>query len=329
MGEIPKRAQTLVRETILENYQKDPHFTDIEMHHEIDSLWDEPEVDINHAWGMAIDLNKCTGCSACVVACQAENNVAVVGKEQVYRGREMHWLRIDRYFVADLAATKESGDYTNPVDPRIVTQPMACVHCETAPCEQVCPVAATVHTEEGINAMAYNRCVGTRYCANNCPYKVRRFNYLNYNQKYGYFYGWQDKRDEVNTKLQSLVLNPEVTVRGRGVMEKCTYCIQRIQNGKIQARNLGKSIEDGDIQTACQEACASHAIVFGDLNDKSSRVYAKHNDPRSYAVLEELNTKPRTQYLARIRNVPPRLATADQIDPPWKQSHGHNRIPFK
>ncbi len=325
MGEIPKRAMTLVREGTLSKFSEDPKFAEIEMHHKIDSLWKEPKINDPYAWGMSIDLNKCTGCSACVIACQAENNTAIVGKDQVYRGREMHWLRIDRYFVADMAATKEQGDYTNPVDPRIVTQPMACVHCETAPCEQVCPVAATVHTEEGINAMAYNRCVGTRYCANNCPYKVRRFNYLNYNQKYGYNYGWQDNREKVNTKLQSLVLNPEVTVRGRGVMEKCTYCIQRVQNAKILTRNQGKAkIEDGDVRTACQEACPTHAIVFGDLNDKNSRVYAKHNDPRCYAVLEELNVKPRTQYLARVRNVPDRLATADQLNPPWKQSHGHS-----
>ncbi len=184
---------------------------------------------------MTIDLNKCIGCNACVVACQAENNVPIVGKEQVSRGREMHWLRIDRYFSCDFDVTeKEGNDFRNPVDPKVVMQPMACAHCETAPCEQVCPVAATVHTEEGINSMAYNRCIGTRYCANNCPYKVRRFNYFNFNQKYGYFYGWTDNREKVNTKLQSLVLNPEVSVRGRGVMEKCTYCIQRIQNGRFK-----------------------------------------------------------------------------------------------
>jgi molybdopterin-containing oxidoreductase family iron-sulfur binding subunit len=326
MKEIPNRAQTLVREGTLDYFEKHRDFAHIEQHHVIDSLWKEPKVDAPYAWAMAIDLNKCTGCNACVIACQAENNIAVVGKEQVIRGREMHWLRIDRYFVADLDATAKKGDFTNPVDPRIVTQPMACAHCETAPCEQVCPVAATVHTEEGINAMAYNRCVGTRYCANNCPYKVRRFNYFNFNQKYGYFYGWQDKREEVNTKLQSLVLNPDVTVRGRGVMEKCTYCIQRIQNAKIAGRNEGKNhLEDGDVITACQEACATQAIVFGDKNDKSSRVYAKHNDPRNYAVLEELNIKPRTLYLARLRNVPARLATKDQLDPPWVQKdHGHS-----
>ncbi len=223
---------------------------------------------------MAIDLNKCVGCNACVIACQSENNVPVVGKDQVARGREMHWLRLDRYFQCDFEANENAKDFSMPVDPVVVHQPVACVHCETAPCEQVCPVAATVHTEEGINAMAYNRCIGTRYCANNCPYKVRRFNYFNYNKQYGYFYGWQDWREKVNTKLQSLVLNPEVTVRGRGVMEKSTYCIQRVQNGKIKARQTGDGkIHDGDVRTACQDACPTQAIVFGDLTDKQSRVF--------------------------------------------------------
>ncbi len=279
---------------------------------------------------MTIDLNKCIGCNACVVACQAENNVPIVGKEQVSRGREMHWLRIDRYFSCDFDVTEKDGnDFRNPVDPKVVMQPMACAHCETAPCEQVCPVAATVHTEEGINSMAYNRCIGTRYCANNCPYKVRRFNYFNFNQKYGYFYGWTDNREKVNTKLQSLVLNPEVSVRGRGVMEKCTYCIQRIQNGKIQARQTGDGrVHDGDIRSACQEACPTQAIVFGDLNDKNSRVSQLHQDPRAYGVLEDLNIKPRTKYLARVRNVPKRLMTQDQLHPSWNTSpvhddHGH------
>ncbi len=205
----------------------------------------------------------------------------------------------------------------------IVHQPVACVHCETAPCEQVCPVAATVHTEEGINAMAYNRCIGTRYCANNCPYKVRRFNYYNFNTKYGYFYGWQDKREEVNTKLQSLVLNPEVTVRGRGVMEKCTYCVQRVQNGKIKARQVGDGkVQDGDIRTACQDACPTQAIVFGDLTDKASRVSQLQSGPRQYALLDELNVKPRTLYLARVRNVPVELMTYAQKNPKRGEEHG-------
>ncbi len=321
LSEIAKRAPTLVREGTLESYQSDPKFAHVEMHHKIESLWKNPAVNIDYAWGMTIDLNKCTGCNACVIACQAENNIAVVGKEQVARGREMHWLRIDRYFHCDPDRSRRESGFADPVDVTIVHQPLMCVHCENAPCEQVCPVAATVHTEEGINAMAYNRCVGTRYCANNCPYKVRRFNYLNYNTKYGYHYGWQDYRESVNTKLQSLVLNPEVTVRGRGVMEKCTYCIQRVQNGKIKARAEGDGrVHDGDIKSACQEACPTQAIVFGDLNDRASRVSQLQADPRSYSMLEELNVKPRTKYLARIRNVPKELTMNYQRN---TLSHGH------
>jgi molybdopterin-containing oxidoreductase family iron-sulfur binding subunit len=323
-SETAKRAPQLIREGTYFEYKDSPEFTksvvDI---HTGPSLWEEPKVDENHKWGMAIDLNKCTGCNSCVVACQAENNVPIVGKEQVLRGREMHWLRIDRYFQADVTPSKSQAGINQPLDAKVVMQPMACAHCETAPCEQVCPVAATVHTEEGINAMAYNRCIGTRYCANNCPYKVRRFNYFNYNDEYGYFYGWQDKREQASKKLQSLVLNPEVTVRGRGVMEKCTYCIQRVQNGKIYARSKGDGrVHDGDIRSACQDACPTGAIVFGDLNDKTSRVHSLHEDPRSYAVLEELNIKPRTLYLSRIRNVPKRLATESQLSPA-RPGHGH------
>jgi len=325
MAEQAKRSPQLVREGTLEEYKKDASFTarTVEKHFDNESLWKEPKVDENHKWGMTVDLNKCTGCNACVIACQAENNVPIVGKEQVIRGREMHWLRIDRYFQCDQSAMlKANESFTNPIDATIVTQPMMCAHCETAPCEEVCPVAATVHTEEGINAMAYNRCIGTRYCGNNCPYKVRRFNYFNYNTEYGYYYGWQDNREQASQKLQSLVLNPEVTVRGRGVMEKCTYCIQRVQNGKIAARTKGDGkVHDGDIRSACQEACPSQAIIFGDLNDKTSRVYQSQNDSRSYAVLDELNIKPRTLYLSRIRNVPKRLATAIQ-QTPIRPGHG-------
>jgi len=325
MSEQAKRSPQLIREGTLDEYKKDASFTGrtVEKHFENESLWQEPKVDSNHKWGMTIDLNKCTGCNACVVACQAENNVPIVGKEQVMRGREMHWLRIDRYFQCDQVAMSEAHlTFKDPIDAKIVSQPMACAHCETAPCEEVCPVAATVHTEEGINAMAYNRCIGTRYCGNNCPYKVRRFNYFNYNTEYGYFYGWQDNREQASQKLQSMVLNPEVTVRGRGVMEKCTYCIQRVQNGKIQSRTKGDGkVHDGDIRSACQEACPSHAIVFGDLNDKTSRVYQSQNDSRAYAVLDELNIKPRTLYLSRIRNVPKRLETAIQTTP-IRPGHG-------
>lgn len=323
LDETKRRAPRLIREGTLEQIQEGgADFVDhLGTHHPpLESMWEEPmkvfegDATVNHQWGMTVDLNKCTGCNACVVACQAENNVPVVGKEQVTRGREMHWLRIDRYFRGDADT------------PKIVNQPVACAHCETAPCEQVCPVAATVHTEEGINAMAYNRCIGTRYCANNCPYKVRRFNYFNYQTEYGYFYGW-GRKGELETasrKLQQLVLNPEVTVRGRGVMEKCTYCIQRIQNGKIQARTESRNLEDGEIQVACQAACPSQAIVFGDLNDPNSRVSKLQKNERVYEMLSELNIKARTLYLARVRNTHARLKTSDQLEVAHHDHGGHS-----
>jgi molybdopterin-containing oxidoreductase family iron-sulfur binding subunit len=312
LEETAERSVRLIREGTVEQIQDGgaDYVEHLGLHHPpLESLWEEPinqlegEATVPYQWGMTIDLNKCTGCNACVVACQSENNIPVVGKEQVSRGREMHWIRIDRYFRGDVET------------PQIVNQPVACMHCETAPCEQVCPVAATVHTEEGINAMAYNRCVGTRYCANNCPYKVRRFNYFNYNTEYGYFYGWQQKAklEEASRKLQQLVLNPEVSVRGRGVMEKCTYCIQRVQNGKISARAEGRLVEDGEIQSACQAACPTQAIVFGDLKDAGSKVSQLQRNIRSYGMLAELNTKPRTLYMARIRNPHPRLKLAHQL----------------
>jgi molybdopterin-containing oxidoreductase family iron-sulfur binding subunit len=250
------------------------------------SLFKE-HVYVGQKWGLATDLSKCTGCNACIIACQAENNIPVVGKEQVYRNREMHWLRIDRYFEGD------------PDDPRIAHQPILCQQCENAPCEQVCPVGATLHTTEGLNDMAYNRCVGTRYCLNNCPYRVRRFNFLRWD--------WYKEMDDPRAQVRRLLFNPEVTVRSRGVMEKCTFCVQRIQNVKIQAKNKQRPIEDGEIVTACQQACPSGAIVFGDLNDKRSRVAALHARPRAYAMLAELNTLPRNMFLARIRNPHPEL----------------------
>lgn len=321
--EIPARVGRLVREGTLEQITEGgkEYIEHMGIHHpELLSLSSEPIEDIYekdptiaYQWGMSIDLNKCTGCNSCVIACQAENNVPVVGKEQVIRGREMHWLRIDRYFRGNVAA------------PQIVQQPVACAHCETAPCEQVCPVAATVHTEEGINAMAYNRCVGTRYCANNCPYKVRRFNYLNYQTEYGYFYGWQQnsKLEEAKRKLQALVLNPEVSVRGRGVMEKCTYCLQRVQNAKIQTRSEGRMIEDGELQTACQAACPTQAIIFGNVKDPQSQVSKNHHDARTYDMLGDLNIKPRTKYLARVRNTHQRLKTESQLESAH-HDHGHD-----
>ncbi len=316
-----ERAAILVREgTVEQIHEGGEEFVEhMGTHHPpLVSLWEEPidrlenDPTVPNQWGMTIDLNKCNGCNACVIACQAENNIPVVGKEQVSRNREMHWIRVDRYFRGDVDT------------PKIVNQPVACVHCETAPCEQVCPVAATVHTEEGVNAMTYNRCIGTRYCANNCPYKVRRFNYFNYNTEYGYFYGWEQKGklEEANRKLQQLVLNPEVTVRGRGVMEKCTYCTQRMQPVKIKARVEERAIYDGEVQTACQAACPSQAIVFGNIKDPASRVARLREDPRAYAMLAELNIKPRTLYMARVRNTHPRLMTTDQLVDPH-QGHGH------
>ncbi|WP_442483784.1 TAT-variant-translocated molybdopterin oxidoreductase [Aeoliella sp. SH292] len=293
---IAGRIHELVRETSIDHYREDPKFAK-EVVHIIKTeplfpnrTWREQ----TNAWGMSVDLNKCTGCNACVIACQSENNVPVVGKEQVAVGREMHWIRIDRYF----HGVPDDFNNDNPASPAVATQMLTCQQCETAPCEQVCPVAATVHSEEGLNDMVYNRCIGTRYCANNCPYKVRRFNYFHMT---GYM-------EQPENKLLKLANNPEVTVRSRGVMEKCTFCVQRIAAARTETRITGKPIEDGQIQTACQQACATQAIVFGDLNDPNSRVSKTHADPRAYGLLAELETRPRNLYLAKVGNPHPMLA---------------------
>ncbi len=315
-NETQMRSFTLVREGTTALLKKVPEFAESKGPHvphvgRDGSLWKEPmnsiemEKPLLPQWGMSIDLTKCIGCNACVIACQSENNVPIVGREQVLNSREMHWLRIDRYFQGD----EDNAD--------VVQEPVACMHCETAPCEQVCPVAATVHTDEGLNAMAYNRCIGTRYCANNCPFKVRRFNYFNYNKEIGVGYGidaYPSDIEKANRKLQQLVMNPDVTVRGRGVMEKCTYCVQRIEKGKITARKEDRRVQDGDIVTACQSACPTKAINFGDISDPESAVSKKRADVRSYGMLGQLNVKPRTEYLARVRNTPQRLMTAAQLN---------------
>jgi molybdopterin-containing oxidoreductase family iron-sulfur binding subunit len=277
-----QETRPIIRETTLEAHLKEAQAgtnekPNLSPHAGSEDLWPEDHPMTGPRYGMVIDLNACTGCSACVVACQAENNIPVVGKDEVRRHREMHWLRIDRYY------TERDGS----VD--VAHQPMLCQHCGNAPCEVVCPVLATVHSADGLNEQVYNRCVGTRYCANNCPYKVRRFNWFDY------------AHDDL---MQNLALNPDVTVRSRGVMEKCSFCVQRIQEARMEAGRLGQVVRDGDIQTACQQSCPAQAIVFGNLNDPKSRVARMAAGTRSYQVLGELNIRPSVSYLKLVRNRP-------------------------
>jgi len=306
-------GRNVIREASFKDYLKNPaagtnNSEEKKKEYEENDLWpgyDKP----GNNWVMAIDLNACTGCGSCIVACNVENNIPVVGKDEVRRRREMHWIRIDRYYSYDdngkeVTKEKQIEHLENFDHVSVVHQPMLCQHCDHAPCETVCPVLATVHSSDGLNHMAYNRCVGTRYCANNCPYKVRRFNWFNY---------WNDSRFDnyLNNEFTQLVLNPDVTTRSRGVMEKCSMCIQRIQAGKLTAKMEKRPLKDGDIKMACQEACSANAIIFGDSNDPNSEVSKALRSERIYYVLEEINVKPGIGYMTKIRNIDTTIQAAE------------------
>ena len=308
-------GREIIKETTLADYIKDPSSGNEPLTFATHSgpqpaekvtLWDEHDHTTGHFWNMSIDLTSCTGCAACVVSCHAENNVPVVGKEEVRKSRDMHWLRIDRYFSSDMTKEISAEEKLSSIDmykqmeepssnPEVAFQPVMCQHCNHAPCETVCPVAATSHGAEGQNHMAYNRCVGTRYCANNCPYKVRRFNWFEYSDN--------DKFDfNLNDDYGKMVLNPDVVVRSRGVIEKCSMCIQMIQSTKLEAKKTGRTVRDEDAQTACSSVCPTNAIVFGDVNDELHQIQALKKDERAYKLLEHLNTDPSVFYQTKIRN---------------------------
>jgi MoCo/4Fe-4S cofactor protein with predicted Tat translocation signal len=328
-GALEGRGADIVRQATQEEWRQNQGNSEFFQKMGIDghtppnfSLYTNPPQDDIHAWGMTVDLNTCIGCAACMVACQSENNIPIVGKEQVINGREMHWMRTDRYFAS------EGGDVD---EPEMVSQPMMCQHCENAPCETVCPVNATVHSEDGLNVMAYNRCIGTRYCANNCPFKVRRFNFFDYNQRsLNSLYKWNLLTEKSTPETIQMQKNPNVTVRMRGVMEKCTFCVQRIQEAKIAAKvevaDSGKEarVAADAFTTACAQVCPTDAIVFGDLKNKDSRVSKLTKSQRGYRLLEYLNTQNRVWYLARVRNPNPKMPDAQRAGSASRDAHAHH-----